>query len=71
MYTPLGYIMDRQSEQFWQTIDDHLLDALQLIRARWTNFNSIPIVDKLVRQINEAYRSSGTAADMEDRGFIE
>lgn len=63
--------MDSKSEQFWQTIDDHLLDAIQLIRARWSNFNSIPSVDKLVSRIYEAYRMSGVAADLEDRGHIE
>ena len=63
--------MDSKSEQFWQTIDDHLLDAIQLIRARWTNFNSIPAVDKLVSGIYDAYRMSGKAADLEDRGHIK
>lgn len=63
--------MNKESEQFWQTIDDHLLDAIQLIRARWTNFNSIPSVDKLVNRIYEAYRISGVSADLEDRGHIQ
>ena len=63
--------MDSKSEQFWQTVDDHLLDAIQLIRARWSNFNSIPAVDKLVSRIHEAYQQSGLAADLEDRGHIK
>lgn len=63
--------MNTESEQFWQTIDNYLLDAIQLIRARWSNFNNIPAVYNLVTTIYDAYRISGKASDLEDRGHIK
>jgi len=63
--------MDRESELFWQAIDNNIMDTIQLIRARWSNFNSIPRVDNLVKTLYEAYGISGYAADDEDKGWIK
>ena len=63
--------MDQQEEQFWQAIDDHIMDAMQLIRLAYPNFNSVAVVDKIMQHLNAAYRASGKAADAVDKGWIQ
>lgn len=63
--------MTPEDEAFWQAIDDHILDAIQLIRLKWSNFNSIPMVDKIVANLHTAYKASGHAADAMDKGWIQ
>lgn len=63
--------MTPTDEAFWQAIDDHILDAIQLIRLKWSNFNSIPMVDKIVANLHTAYKASGHAADAMDKGWIK
>lgn len=63
--------MTPSDEALMSTIDDHILDALQLIRARWNNFNQIPKVDQLVRTLYEAYGISGYICDYMDKGWIK
>lgn len=51
-------------------IDEEILDLIDLIRARWPNFNSIGAVDKVVHHLYEAYKASGKAGDLCDRGHL-
>jgi hypothetical protein len=63
--------MQQADEQFWQRIDDDILDLIDLLRARWPNFNSIGSVDGLIHHLNAAYKASGKAADLMDRGHLK
>lgn len=63
--------MDRQEEQFWQAVDDHIMDAMQLLRLAYPNFNSVALVDKIMMHLNAAYSASGKAADAVDKGWIK
>jgi hypothetical protein len=37
----------------------------------WPNFNSHPVVERVIVALNEAYRSNGKLADALDKGWIE
>ena len=63
--------MNPSDEDLMSTIDDHILDTIQLIRARWNNFNQIPKVDRLVNVLYEAYGISGYISDYLDKGWIK
>ena len=63
--------MDEQEMQFWQAIDDHIMDAMQLLRLAYPNFNSVPYVGPIMEYLNKAYRASGKAADAVDKGWIK
>ncbi len=63
--------MSPEEEAFWQAIDDHIMDAMQLIRLAYPNFNSVGPVDKIMQHLNAAYNASGKAADAVDKGWIE
>jgi hypothetical protein len=62
--------MQQADEQFWQRIDDDILDLIDLLRARWPNFNSVGSIDALIHHLNAAYKASGKAADLMDRGHL-
>ncbi len=62
--------MREQDEELFRRIDDDIQDLIELLRARWPNFNSIGAIDKLVHHLNEAYKASGKAGDLCDRGFL-
>jgi hypothetical protein len=69
--------MQQADEQFWRRIDDDILDLLDLLRARWPNFNSVPSIDNsvpsieaIIQPLNQAYKASGKAADLMDRGHL-
>jgi sulfur relay (sulfurtransferase) DsrC/TusE family protein len=63
--------MQQADEDFWRRIDDDILDLLDLLRARWRNFNQVPPIEKLIVSLNQAYKASGKAADLMDRGHLE
>tara|TARA_R110000737_G_scaffold345673_1_gene374490 strand:+ start:213 stop:401 length:189 start_codon:yes stop_codon:yes gene_type:complete len=54
-----------------EAIDDKIQDLIQLYRLMWPNFNSHPVVERVVEALNEAYRSNGKLADALDKGWIE
>lgn len=55
--------------QFWEDIDDKILDLVQLIRARHAKFNGTP-VEKVIVTLLEAYKASGKVAGAIDRGWL-
>ena len=55
----------------FERIDTDILDLIDLIRAKWPNFNSIGAVDKVVHHLYQAYKASGKAADLADRGHLD
>jgi len=63
--------MQQADEDFWRRIDDDILDLVDLLRARWRNFNQVPSIEKLIHHLNQAYKASGKAADLMDRGHLE
>jgi len=63
--------MDKKDEEFWLRIDNDILDLIQLLRSRWPRFNSIPSVEAIILPLNAAYKASGKAADLMDRGHLE
>lgn len=62
--------MQQADEDFWRGIDDNILDIVALLRLRWPNFNSIPSIEAIIVPLNAAYKASGKAADLMDRGHI-
>jgi hypothetical protein len=54
-----------------ESIDEKILDAIDLLRMMWPNFNSIPRVDAMVAALNAAYRASGRLCDDIDKGWIK
>lgn len=67
----LGTNMQQADEDFWRRIDDDILDLVDLLRARWTNFNQVPSIEKLIVLLYQAYNASAKAADLMDRGHLE
>ena len=67
----LECIMQQADEDFWKRIDDEILDLVQLLRSRWPNFNSVPTIEAIIVPLNVAYKASGKAADLMDRGHLE
>jgi hypothetical protein len=63
--------MQQADEDFWRRIDDEILDLVQLLRSRWPNFNSVPSIEAIIVPLNAAYKASGKAADLMDRGHLE
>ena len=66
----LALIMQQADEDFWLRIDNDILDLIDLLRARWPNFNSEGSIDALIHHLNAAYNASGKAADLMDRGHL-
>ena len=62
--------MEPEDIAFWQTIDDRILDLIDLIRAKHPRFNRTPI-EKVVVKLYDAYRASGKVADAIDKGWIK
>ena len=62
--------MTEQDIAFWASIDDRILDIIDLIRAKHTKFNGTPI-EKVVVKLYDAYRASGKVADAYDKGWIQ
>jgi len=52
------------------TIDEDLLDLIDLIRIRWPNFSELGALDKVVHHLYEAYKASGKASDLCNRGHF-
>lgn len=53
-----------------ELIDDKILDLIQLYRLMWPNFNSHPVVERVIYALHEAYRSNAKLADALDKGWI-
>lgn len=62
--------MTEQNIAFWESIDDRILDLIDLIRAKYPKFNRTPI-EKVVVTLYDAYRASGKVADAIDKGWIQ
>jgi hypothetical protein len=62
--------MQQADEDFWRGIDDNIQDILTLLRLRWPNFNSVPCIEAIIQPLNQAYKASGKAADLMDRGHL-
>ena len=62
--------MTEQDIAFWASIDDRILDIIDLIRAKHTKFNGTPI-EKVVVKLYDAYRASGKVADAIDKGWLQ
>jgi len=62
--------MQQADEDFWRGIDDNIQDILTLLRLRWPNFNSLPSIEAIIQPLNQAYKASGKAADLMDRGHL-
>tara|TARA_R110000751_G_scaffold239499_1_gene340214 strand:- start:566 stop:751 length:186 start_codon:yes stop_codon:yes gene_type:complete len=54
-----------------EAIDEKIQDLIQLYRLMWPNFNSVPVVEKVIVALNEAYRSNGKLADAIDKGWVK
>ena len=54
-----------------EEIDEKIQDLIQLYRLMWPNFNSHPVVERVVVALNEAYRANGKLADAIDKGWIK
>jgi len=52
-----------------EEIDEKIQDLIQLYRLLWPNFNSVPVVEKVIVALNEAYRANGKLADAIDKGL--
>lgn len=63
--------MQQADEDYWRNIDDKIQDILSLLRLRWPNFNSVPVIEAVIQPLNAAYKASGKAADLMDRGHLE
>lgn len=63
-------VMEPEDIAFWETIDDRILDLIDLIRAKHPRFNRTPI-EKVVVKLYDAYRASGKVADAIDKGWIK
>ncbi len=63
--------MEQKDEAFWTRIDNDILDLIDLLRARWPNFNSVPSIEAIIEPLNKAYKASGKAADLMDRGHLK
>ena len=59
-----------ETMQFWEQIDDKILDLIQLIRSRHTRFNGTP-VEKVIFRLLDAYKASGKVAGAIDKGWIQ
>ena len=46
-------------------------NTINSLTSKWSNFNSIPMVDKIVANLHTAYKASGHAADAMDKGWIQ
>lgn len=62
--------MDSKEIQFWQDIDDKILDIIDLIRLKHSRFNNTPI-EKVIVSLNAAYKASGKVADAIDKGWLK
>ena len=67
---PARTTMSEQDIAFWESIDDRILDLIELIRAKHPRFNRTPI-EKVVVKLYDAYRASGKVADAIDKGWIQ
>ena len=67
---PARTTMSEQDIAFWESIDDRILDLIELIRAKHPRFNRTPI-EKVVVRLYDAYRASGKVADAIDKGWIQ
>ena len=54
-----------------EDIDGKIQDLIQLYRLMWPNFNSHPVVERVIVALNEAYHANGKLADALDKGWIE
>tara|TARA_R110001632_G_C11255962_1_gene409373 strand:- start:637 stop:822 length:186 start_codon:yes stop_codon:yes gene_type:complete len=54
-----------------EEIDEKIQDLIQLYRLMWPNFNSVPVVEKVIVALNEAYRANGKLADAIDKGWVK
>ena len=54
-----------------ESIEDQILDLVELMRALFPNFNSIPVAEKVIVGLNQLYRDTGKLADAIDKGWIE
>lgn len=62
--------MTEEDIAFWESIDDRILDLIDLIRAKHPKFTRTPI-EKVVVTLYDAYRASGKVADAIDKGWIK
>ena len=67
---PARTTMSEQDIAFWESIDDRILDLIELIRAKHPRFNRTPI-EKVIVRLYDAYRASGKVADAIDKGWIQ
>tara|TARA_R100000231_G_scaffold137560_1_gene114128 strand:+ start:189 stop:434 length:246 start_codon:yes stop_codon:yes gene_type:complete len=54
---------------FWESIDDRIMELIQLIRLAHPKFTGTPI-EKVVVKLYDAYRASGLVSDAIDKGWI-
>lgn len=54
-----------------EEIDDKILDIIHLYRLMWPKFNSVPVVERVIVALNEAYKANGKLADAIDKGWIK
>lgn len=63
--------MDQELEHYWRGIDDKIWDIIYLLRLKWPDFNQYPSIEKIIVALNDAYKASGKAADLMERGHIK
>jgi len=54
-----------------EELDENILDMIDLLRLMWPNFNSIPVAEKVIHHLNEAYKANGKLADAIDKGWVK
>jgi len=67
--SPFGSVMTDEDMQFWEEIDERILDIIDLIRLKYRKFNGTP-VEKVIVSLNEAYKASGKVCDAIDKGWL-
>jgi len=61
--------MTDEDMQFWEDIDERILDIIDLIRLKHPKFNGTP-VEKVICSLSDAYKSSGKVCDAIDKGWL-
>lgn len=54
-----------------EDIENRILDLVELMRALFPNFNSIPRAEKVIVGLNQLYKDTGKLADAIDKGWVE
>jgi hypothetical protein len=54
-----------------EELEDKMLDMVELMRALFPNFNSIPPAEKVIVGLNQLYRDTGKLVDVMEKGLVK